>query len=62
MRDMQIMSYVYMVVANGITDIESDRISAEGTYSCETLSVGMEVLAPDLNANSRYLQEYIYGK
>lgn len=56
------MSYVYMVVANGITDIESDRISAEGTYSCETLSVGMEVLAPDLNANSRYLQEYIYGK
>lgn len=62
MSNSQILGYVYTVFTSGMTDMESYRIPVEGTYSCQTLSYGMEVLVPDLNANSRYLQEYIYGK
>ena len=63
MDNMQILGYVYTVVTSGMTlNDESYRIPVEGTYTCETLRAGMEVLVPDLNANSRYLQEYIYGK
>lgn len=61
LTDMQIIGYIYTILANGITEIESYRIPVEGTYSCQTLSYGMEVLVPDLAANSRALQEYIYG-
>ena len=43
-----------------VSDIEIRR--GGYTYTCETLRAGMEVLVPDLNANSRYMQEYIYGK
>ncbi|MCI5700624.1 MAG: LCP family protein [Lachnospiraceae bacterium] len=62
MTNMEILSLVYTVFINGMTEMESYRIPVEGTYTCETLSVGMEVLVPDLNENSKYLQEYIYGK
>lgn len=62
MSNSQILGCVYTVFTNGITEMESYRIPVEGTYSCQTLSYGMEVLVPDLNANSRYLQEYIYGQ
>lgn len=61
MDNMQILGYVYTVVTSGMTLGENYRIPVEGTYSCETLRAGMEVLVPDLNANSRYLQEAIYG-
>ncbi|MGI6012307.1 MAG: LCP family protein [Ruminococcus sp.] len=62
MSNTQIMGYIYTVVTSGITEIESYRIPVEGTYTNETLSIGMEVLMPDLKANSEYLQEYIYGE
>lgn len=62
MSNIDILGYVYTIVTNGITDMESNRIPVEGTYSCETLRKGMEVLVPDLSANSKYLQSYIYGE
>lgn len=61
MSNTQILGYVYTVFTSGMTEMESYRIPVEGTYSCQTLSYGMEVLVPDLNANARYLQEYILG-
>ncbi len=61
MDNMQILGYVYTVVTSGMSLGESYRLPAEGTYTCETLRAGMEVLVPDLNANSQQLQEYIYG-
>ena len=61
MDNMQILGYVYTVVTSGMSLGENYRIPLEGTYTCETLRAGMEVLVPDLNANSQQLQEYIYG-
>lgn len=61
MSNTQIMGYIYTVLTNNITEIESYRIPVEGTYTNETLRIGMEVLMPDLKANSEYLQSYIYG-
>ncbi len=61
MDNMQILGYVYTVVTSGMSLGESYRLPVEGTYTCETLRAGMEVLVPDLNANSQQLQEYIYG-
>lgn len=62
MTNMEILSLVYTIFINNMTEMESYRIPVEGTYTCETLSVGMEVLVPDLNKNSKCLQEYIYGE
>ena len=42
-----------------MTTIESHRLPEEGTYTCETLRKGMEVLMPDLKANAEYLKQYI---
>lgn len=61
MTDAQLLGYVYSVLTGGITDVENYRIPVDGTYLCQTLSVGMEVLVPNLSENSKYLQEYIYG-
>ena len=61
MSNTQIMGYIYTVLTNNITEIESYRIPVEGTYTNETLRIGMEVLMPDLKANSEYLQSYIFG-
>ena len=61
MSNTQILGYMYTVLTNNITQIESYRIPVEGTYTNETLWMGMEVLMPDLKANSEYLQDYIYG-
>ena len=57
----QIVGYIYTVLTGGINGIESYRIPVDGTYNCVTLSAGMEVLIPDLSANSSYLQQFIYG-
>ena len=62
MTNMEILGLVYTIFTNEMTEMENYRIPVDGTYSCETLSVGMEVLVPDLNANSQYLKEYIYGE
>lgn len=61
MTNAQILGYIYTVVTNKMTEIESNRLPAEGTYTCETLRRGMEVLVPDLKANADCLKEYIYN-
>lgn len=60
MTNSEILGYVYTVVTNKMTTIDSNRLPAEGTYTCETLRKGMEVLVPDLKANAECLKEYIY--
>ena len=62
MTNGQILRLLYTVLASGITEVESYRIPAEGTYTNETLKIGMEVLVPDREENSRMLQEWIYGE
>lgn len=62
MTNSQILGYIYTVMANKMTSIDSNRLPAEGTYTCETLRKGMEVLVPDLKANAECLKEYIYKK
>lgn len=57
----EILGYVYTVATKGMTIGNDYRIPVDGTYSCETLRKGMEVLVPDLNANSALLQGYLYG-
>ena len=57
----QVVGYIYTVLTGGIEGIESYRIPVDGTYNCVTLAPGMEVLIPDLTANSSYLQQFIYG-
>lgn len=61
MSNSQILGYVYTIVANHIILGESHRFPVEGTYREETLRKGMEVLVPDLEANARNLQIFIYG-
>lgn len=62
MSNGEIMGIVYEVMINGITEVESYRIPVEGTYTNETLRMGMEVLVPELGKNSQYLKGYIYGE
>ena len=61
MSNMEILSYIYTVLSHKMTIGETYRLPVEGTYTAEKIW-GMDVLVPDLEANSRYLQEYIYGK
>ena len=57
----EIMSYVYTVLRNRMTIGGTYRLPVEGTYTAEII-YGMDVLVPDLQANSEYLQQYIYGE
>ena len=56
----EILSYVYTVATNRMSIGETYRIPVEGTYTAEII-YGMDVLVPDLEANSEYLHRYIYG-
>lgn len=55
----EMLGYVYTVATNHMSIGESHRIPVPGTYEDQTIN-GMMVLVPDLQANSEYLQEYIY--
>lgn len=61
MSNSEIFGYIYTVVVNRITAIESHRIPVDNTYTAKTIK-NMQVLIPDLAENSRYLKLYIYGK
>ena len=56
----EIMSYIYTVTTNRMSIGETYRIPVEGTYTAEII-YGMDVLVPDLEANSESLHRYIYG-
>ena len=55
-----IMNMIYSVVTNRMSIGSTNRLPVEGTYSAEIV-YGMDVLVPDLKANSEYLHQYIYG-
>ena len=61
MTNDQILGYVYTLATSGMSMGENYRLPVDGYYTNETLRAGMEVLVPDLNANSQLLQEYLYG-
>ena len=48
-------------MSNRMTIGGTYRLPVEETYTQEWIR-GMAVLVPDLEANSKALQEYIYGK
>ena len=56
-----ILGLLYTVVTNRMSIGGTYRIPVDGTYSGEII-YGMNVLVPDLKANSEYLQKVIYGK
>ena len=56
----EILEYIYLVASNRMTIGETYRLPLEGTYSAEIV-FGMDVLVPDLEANSKALQGYLYG-
>ena len=56
-RGTDLISYAYMM-AKDVTNIESNRIPADGTYESKNIN-GMQVLVPDIEQNKAILQEYI---
>ncbi len=60
LSNMEILSYIYTVLSHKMTIGETYRLPVEGTYTAEKIW-GMDVLVPDLEANSKYLHQYIYG-
>ena len=56
-----IMNYVYTVLTNRMAIGETYRLPVDGTYTAEIIW-GMDVLVPDLEANSACLRQYIYGE
>ncbi len=59
MSQKDIMSLATMIQGMKLNET-SYRIPVDGTYSSESVR-GMAVLVPDLQANSQYLKEYLYG-
>ena len=57
----EILQLIYTVAINRISIGETYRLPVEGTYTNEIIR-GMMVLLPDLQENSRLLQEYVYGQ
>ncbi len=57
----EILEYIYLVASNRMTIGETFRFPLEGTYSAEIV-YGMDVLVPNLEENSKALQEYLYNK
>lgn len=61
MSQAEILDYIKLIKTNGITlNTDSYRIPAEDAYSSESIR-GMAVLVPDLEKNSQYLKDYLYG-
>ena len=61
MNNTEIMRYIYTAFINRMTIGETYRLPVEGTYTSEII-YGMDVLVPDLRANSILLHRYIYGE
>ncbi len=57
----EIYNLVYTVITNRMRLGGNYRLPVEGTYSAEIV-YGMDVLVPDLNANSAYLHQYLFGE
>lgn len=57
----QIISYMKTIVMMGTTELDQFRLPVDGSYTDETIN-GKKVLLPDIEANERLLNEFIYGK
>ena len=55
-----ILNLIYTVITNRMVIGGNYRLPVEGTYTAEIV-YGMDVLVPDLKANSEFLHSYIYG-
>ena len=61
MSQAEILEYITKIKTNDMALNETSyRLPAEGAYSSESIR-GMAVLVPDLEQNSKYLYEYLYG-
>ena len=60
MSDMSLLSLLFRAMMLRNAEIENYLIPVEGTYYIDYID-GMDVLVPDLEQNSAYLKEYIYG-
>ncbi len=61
MSNTDIISYATLVLGMDLTEIQTYRIPADGTYSSQTIR-GMKVLVPDLEACRSDLKKIIYGE
>lgn len=61
MSNSQIIGCVYDVIVGGISTTKNYRIPVDGAYSAESID-GRSVLVPDLAANSKAFQYFIYGE
>lgn len=57
----EIVSYAISVLKMGTTEINQYRVPADHTFTEERIR-GMDVLVPDIEENTRLLQEFIYNK
>ena len=60
MSGMSMLSLLFRALLLRNSEIENYLIPVEGTYYIDNID-GMDVLVPDLEQNSAYLREYIYG-
>lgn len=56
----EILRYVYLMVTRRMSIGETHRLPVDGCYTEQGIR-GMAVLVPDLEQNSAYLHEWIYG-
>ena len=61
MSNRELLSLLSTVVSNRMTLGETHRLPVDGYYSSEVIRE-MSVLVPDLQENSRFLREYLYGE
>ncbi len=60
MSNMTLMSLLFRALLLRNSEVENYLIPVEGTYYIDFID-GMDVLVPDLEQNSAYLKEFIYG-
>ena len=60
MSDMTLLSLLFRAIMLRSGEVQNYLIPVEGTYYIDYID-GMDVLVPDLEQNSAYLKEYIYG-
>lgn len=60
MNNGEMLSIIKTIVTEKLDALEDHQIPVDGTWESEIIE-GMDVLLPDLSANSMRLQQYIYG-
>ena len=58
----KLIKYAYALVSYSMDTNHSYRIPKEGTYTQEVREETLHVLIPDIKANAKEIQAYLYGK